>query len=771
MLTLVFIGFLAASVSVLVHRLWPKASGILLTLVPVSMFVYLLTMMPQVSNGDTIIVSHTWFKSFNISLSFIVDGLSITMGLIVSGIGAIIVFYASGYLKGHKKLARFYAYLLFFMTSMFGVVLSNNIISLFIFWELTSVSSYLLIGFNHEQERSRYASLQALLVTGGGGLALMAGLILLGNVAGTYTISELLHLNPVITGHGLYIPILILILLGAFTKSAQFPFHFWLPNAMEAPTPVSAYLHSATMVKAGVFLLARLNPALSGPEIWHTILLSFGAVTMLMGAAMAIGQNDLKRILAYTTISALGIMVFLIGLGTNFAITAALTFLVVHAMYKGGLFLVAGAIDHETGTRDIRKLGGLFKLLPLVGIGAVLAALSYAGIPPFFGFIAKELIYEAAYNAPLNPYLLLGVAILTNMFLVATAIMVGVKPFFGSYKETPKHPHHAPLSLWIGPVILGSLGVIFGVVAFIPDTYLIAPAALSVFASEGTKLYLWHGFNIILFFSFLTLLGGLAFYKLSSYIKKHMKLFNKVAAIGPEELYKKLLQGMLTFAKAQISFFQNGYLRHYFMWILGFFVGLIVLTVFSFNLLPFIKFNLIDIEFYEALVVFIMFFAAFAAIASKSVLASVAALGIVGYGIALIFTFYSAPDLAMTQFSIETLTVILLVFIVYNVPKFTDISPRKTKIRDIAISATVGLCVTLLLLIVLNSPADAKISDYFLDNSYLEAHGRNVVNVILVDFRALDTMGEITVLAIAAIGVYTLLKFRRRKKMNKDIRK
>ncbi len=771
MLTLVFIGFLAASVSVLVHRLWPKASGILLTLVPVSMFVYLLTMMPQVSNGDTIIVSHTWFKSFNISLSFIVDGLSITMGLIVSGIGAIIVFYASGYLKGHKKLARFYAYLLFFMTSMFGVVLSNNIISLFIFWELTSVSSYLLIGFNHEQERSRYASLQALLVTGGGGLALMAGLILLGNVAGTYTISELLHLNPVITGHGLYIPILILILLGAFTKSAQFPFHFWLPNAMEAPTPVSAYLHSATMVKAGVFLLARLNPALSGPEIWHTILLSFGAVTMLMGAAMAIGQNDLKRILAYTTISALGIMVFLIGLGTNFAITAALTFLVVHAMYKGGLFLVAGAIDHETGTRDIRKLGGLFKLLPLVGIGAVLAALSYAGIPPFFGFIAKELIYEAAYNAPLNPYLLLGVAILTNMFLVATAIMVGVKPFFGSYKETPKHPHHAPLSLWIGPVILGSLGVIFGVVAFIPDTYLIAPATLSVFASEGTKLYLWHGFNIILFFSFLTLLGGLAFYKLSFYIKKHMKLFNKVAAIGPEELYKKLLQGMLTFAKAQISFFQNGYLRHYFMWILGFFVGLIVLTVFSFNLLPFIKFNLIDIEFYEALVVFIMFFAAFAAIASKSVLASVAALGIVGYGIALIFTFYSAPDLAMTQFSIETLTVILLVFIVYNVPKFTDISPRKTKIRDIAISATVGLCVTLLLLIVLNSPADAKISDYFLDNSYLEAHGRNVVNVILVDFRALDTMGEITVLAIAAIGVYTLLKFRRRKKMNKDIRK
>lgn len=769
MLTIILIGFLAAVFAVFIHKFYPKISGILLTLVPLSMFVYLLQMMPSVADGQTHIITYTWFSAFNINLSFLVDGLSLTLGLIVSGIGAIIVFYASGYLHGHVKLARFYGYLLFFMTSMMGVVLSNNIISLFIFWELTSISSYLLIGFNHEQERSRYASLQALLVTGGGGLALMAGLILMGNVAGTYTISELLNMNTLVTGHYLYVPILVLVLLGAFTKSAQFPFHFWLPNAMEAPTPVSAYLHSATMVKAGVFLLARLNPVLSGPEVWHTTLLIFGGVTMLMGAAMAIGQTDLKRILAYTTVSALGIMVFLIGLGTKYAITAAVTFLVVHAMYKGGLFLVAGAIDHETGTRDIRKLGGLYKMLPLIGIGAVLAALSYAGIPPFFGFIAKELIYEAAFNAPIHPYVLIAAAILTNMFLVATAIMVGIKPFFGAYKETPKHPHAAPLSLWIGPVVLGVLGLLCGIIYYIPNTFLVGPATLSVFAAEGAKLSLWHGFNIILLFSLVTLLGGLLFYSLSAYIRKHQSIFDKIAAVGPEEIYKKLLQGMLTFAKKQINFFQDGFLRHYFMWILGFFVFLIVLAVVHLNILPQITFDLSDIYLYEAMVVFIMLFAAFAAIVSKSVLASVAALGIVGYGIALIFTFYSAPDLALTQFSIETLTVILLVLIVYNVPKFTDISPTKTKIRDIAISATVGLCITLLVLVVINSPADSRISSYFLENSYKLAHGRNVVNVILVDFRALDTLGEITVLAIAAVGIYTLLKFRRRKKMDSGV--
>ncbi len=764
MLTIILIGFLSAILAPFIHKYLPKISGVILSLVPISIFVYLFQMLPVIAQGEVIHLNYKWFSALNINLNFFIDGISLTFALLISGVGAIIVFYSSGYLHGHRKLGRFYGYLLFFMTSMLGVVLSDNILSLFIFWELTCISSYLLIGFNHEQERSRYAALQALLVTGGGGLALMAGLILLSYITGTYTLSEMLDMNSVVTGHYLYVPVLILILLGAFTKSAQFPFHFWLPNAMEAPTPVSAYLHSVTMVKAGVFLLARLNPILSGPEIWQTTLLTFGGITMLMGAAMAIGQNDLKKILAYTTVSALGIMVFLIGLGGKYAITGAVTFLVVHALYKGGLFLVAGAIDHETGTRDIRKLSGLAKYLPLITVGAVLAALSYSGIPPFFGFIAKELIYEATAHAPFIASILTGAAILTNMFLVATAIMVGIIPFFGKYTETPKHPHHSPFSLWIGPVLLGVLGLIFGVFPYIPSQYLIAPSVLLVFAAEGARLSLWHGFNIILLFSLITLIGGIAIYFLSNFIKKQQAIFDKIASVGPEAIYNLLLKGLVKFSTAQTNFFQSGNLKHYFLWIFSFFICIIVFALYKFGLLQHITLDFSGIYFYEALIIVIILFAAYVAINSKYVLASVAALGIVGYGVALIFALFSAPDLALTQFAIETLIVILLVLIVYKVPAFAKISLKKAKARDIVISAAVGITITTLMLIVFNSPADSKISSFFLENSYIMAHGRNVVNVILVDFRGFDTMGEITVLAIAAIGVYSLLKFRRSKK-------
>lgn len=767
MLNMIIIGFLAAIAAPFIHKALPKIAGWLLTLVPLGIFIYLFPMINPISNGEVLLLSYKWFPSLDINLNFVVDGLSLTFALIVSGIGAIIVFYASGYLHGHKKEGRFYGYLLFFMTSMLGVVLSDNILALFVFWELTSISSYLLIGFNHETERSRYAALQALLVTGGGGLAMMAGLILMGVVGGSFNISELLNQAPAIVGHSLYLPILILILLGAFTKSAQFPFHFWLPNAMEAPTPVSAYLHSATMVKAGVFLLARLNPVLSGTDVYHITLTVFGGITMLMGAAMAIGQNDLKRILAYTTVSALGIMVFLIGLGGKYAVTAAVTFLVVHSMYKGGLFLVAGAIDHETGTRDIRKLGGLKAFLPLIFLGAILAAFSYSGIPPFLGFVAKELIYEATSHFHVHPVILTVAAVLTNMFLVATAIMVGVKPFFGKYIQTPKHPHHAPVTLWLGPVLLGVLGLLLGAMPSLISKGLVLPTVAAVAQAEGVKLALWHGLTPLLLLSLLTLAGGVAFYYLSFAVKKQIAFFDKLALFGPEEWYKLFLKGLVKFSAKQTAFFQDGYLRHYFYWILAFFIGLIVFTLFSKDLFGLIRLDFSGVYFHEALMVIIMLLAAYSAIKAKTVLSSVAALGVVGYGVALIFAFFSAPDLALTQFSIETLTVILLVLIAYNVPRFSKISSRRNTSRDAVISIAAGLTVTVLVLLVLNMPSESKISTFFLENSYVAAHGRNVVNVILVDFRGLDTMGEITVLSLAAIGVYTLLKFRSsRKKIN-----
>ena len=769
-LLIIIVGFFTAIAAPFIHKQFPKISGILLTLLPLSIFIYLCSFIPVISISsfdEAVIFKAEWFKSMGINLSFIIDGLSLTFALIITGIGAIIIYYASGYLHGDKRLGRFYGYMIFFMISMLGVVVSNNIISLFIFWELTSISSFLLIGFNHNQEQSRYSALQALLVTAGGGLALMAGLIIMGNIAGTYTISEMLTHPEFFTQHHLYITVVILIFAGAFTKSAQFPFHFWLPNAMAAPTPVSAYLHSATMVKAGVFLLARMNPALGGTEIWQTSLLVAGGITMLMGAAMAIGQNDLKRILAYTTVSALGIMVFLIGLGGKYAITAAVTFLLVHAMYKGALFLVAGAIDHETGTRDISRLGGLKKYLPYITAAAVLAALSYSGVPPFMGFIAKELIYEATAHASLNPYILTILAVLTNMLLVTTAIMVVFVPFYGKFKETPKHPHEPPLSMWIGPLLLGGLGLFFGMFPFIYSKQLILPTVFSVHASEGVKLALWHGLSPILLLSLITLAGGVAFYFLSHFVKKHIGLFNKIGQYGPEAGYKFLLNGMLTLADKQTRFFQDGYLRHYFYYILITFIGLFVVVIIKFNILGDLKISFNDVYFYEILLVAIMIMAAIKTIVSKSVLASVVALGLVGFGVAILFVLFSAPDLALTQFSIETLTVILIVLVVYKVPGFTNMSSRKTKISDTIIAVLSGLTLASMVLIINSFPPTERISTYFLENSYVLAHGRNVVNVILVDFRMLDTMGEITVLAIAAIGIITLLRFTLLKKKKK----
>jgi len=764
MLTIILTGFFAAIAAPFIHRFFPKFSGIFLSLVALSFFGYFLSLIGPVSQNEVLFFSYTWFPSLNVNLNFIVDGLSLTFALIISGIGAIILFYASGYLKGHRKLARFYGYLIFFMTSMLGVVLSDNIFALFIFWELTSISSYLLIGFNHETERSRYAALQALLVTAGGGLALMAGLLLMGFAGGSFSISELINQSASITEHHLYIPIIILVFAGAFTKSAQWPFHFWLPNAMEAPTPVSAYLHSATMVKAGVFLIARLSPALSGPDAWHITLMCFGGLTMIMAAAMAIGQNDLKRILAYTTVSALGIMMFLLGMGGKYATTAAITFLVVHSLYKGGLFLVAGAIDHETGTRDIRYLGGLRKFLPLIATGAVFAALSYAGIPPFFGFIAKELIYEAALHYSINPHLLTVLAVATNMFLVATAIMVSVKPFFGKYIDTPKHPHTAPVTLWLGPVLLGILGLIFGIFPNMMSASLINPAVIAVSQAPGAKLMLWHGFNEVLLLSLITLIGGIGLYFFSKFVKKHMIMFDTIAKAGPEAVYNLLLKGLIRFASLQTKFFQNGNLRSYFYFILTTFLTFIIFTIVKYQIFELIRPDFSDVKFYEFLIVVIMLLSAFLAIISRSVLGAVAALGIVGFGVAMLFAFLSAPDLALTQLSIETLTVILLVLVAYKVPQFTRLSATKLKIRDAGLSILSGLVICVLVMIVLNNSAEYKISEYFLENSYVLAHGRNVVNVILVDFRGLDTMGEITVLSLAAIGVYTLLKFRHRKK-------
>jgi multicomponent Na+:H+ antiporter subunit A len=627
----------------------------------------------------------------------------------------------------------------------------------------------LLIGFNHRQPEARASALQALLITGGGGLALLAGLVLLGQVGNSWELSNLLNQDTVIQNHPLYLPIVLLILLGAFTKSAQFPFHIWLPNAMAAPTPVSAYLHSATMVKAGIFLLARFNPILGDTSIWQFSLTTAGAVTMLLGAYLAWQQTDLKRILAYSTISALGTLVLLLGVGTAIAVKAAIVFLIVHSLYKGALFMAAGAVDHETGTRDSDQLRGLRRAMPITFVAVTLAALSMAGaLPLFVGYIGKKLIYEAALTAPSAGWLLTGAVLLTNTFTVMVAGLVAVRPFWGQPRPTPKPAHEAPPSLWLGPLLLAGLGLLLVVLLeFVPGSLLTPFLATSATAIADelvrVKLAAWSGINAIFWLSLATLLAGIGLYVGRNGLRRLLSPANTVTAVGPERIYERALAGLQAVAAGQTRLLQHGYLRLYLLTIVLTAAGLVgytLLTRYGLN----IGASWSGVRVHELTVAVVILLATVAAVVSNSRLATITALGIIGYGLSLLFVFYGAPDLAMTQLAVETLTVIILALTLYHLPRFSRLSSTTGRARDALVALAVGGLVSLLVLIVLAVPMQSRLTPFFAENSVSLARGRNIVNVILVDFRALDTLGEITVLAVAAIGIYALLKQQKQNK-------
>lgn len=758
----IIIGFLVAFAAPWIHRATRDVSGWVLAILPLALTVFFASFIPALA-GDPIRQSVPWIDGLGIQLSFYIDGLSVMFALLISAIGTFIVIYAGGYLKGHPYLGRFYVSLLMFMMSMLGVVLADNIITLFVFWELTSFTSYLLIGFNHEQERARKAALQALLVTGSGGLALLAGLILMGIAGGTYEISELLNQGDAIQASGLYVGILILVLAGTFTKSAQVPFHFWLPSAMEAPTPVSAYLHSATMVKAGIYLMARLHPALGGTDLWFILLTSFGAATMVIGSWLALSHTDLKRVLAYSTVMALGTLTMLLGMGrTQYAIIATAVFIVAHSLYKGALFMVAGTLDHETGTRDVSQLGGLRKAMPVTATAAAIAALSMAGVAPFFGFIGKELVYEATLASETLAVGLAALAILANVAGVAAAGIVAVRPFFGVKKETPKHAHEAPASMWLGPISLGIIGLVFGILPGLIGTPLLSPTWFAVAGEEVLyELVLWPGFTPVLGLSVLTFamgIGVLVYW--DKWRRSPMAVgFNTMLGVGPERGYEASLDGMLWFAHWQTRFLQSGYLRYYILTIVSVMAVAVWYTMFAhvgFHL----SINLSDVSFYEWTLAALLVAGSLTAILARSRLAMVIAIGVVGYSIALIYIIYSAPDVAITQLLVETLTVILVALVLIHLPKQEKQTPVASRARDAIIAVVAGATLTLLILAVLPFEPSQHLSEYFAENSYVVAHGRNIVNVILVDFRALDTMGEIVVLGIAGLGVYSLIKLR-----------
>lgn len=764
MLFVVLLGLIASILLVPFGRFFRSRWCIALALIPISLFCYFMGHIPIVGTG-TILLEHTeWVPSLGLDLDFRLDGLSLLFGLLITGIGSLIFIYSSSYLKGHIYLDRFYGFLCLFMASMLGMVLADNILLLFVFWELTSISSFFLIGFNNRDPESRRSAVMALSITGLGGLFLMAGMVLIGQIAGTYSIHELMGAAEIIKNHSLYPLVIGLVFIGAFTKSAQFPFHFWLPGAMKAPTPVSAYLHSATMVKAGIFLLMRFSPILGDTPAWSGTLLLVGGFTMLYAGIHSLFRTDLKGVLAYSTISALGILTFLIGLGTKEAMVAVCAFIIAHALYKATLFLVTGIIDHETGTRDLTQLSGLGKVLFPVFIAGGLAALSSAGMPLFLGFIGKDLIYEATLNADQKIAVFLTIiAVITNICLVAAGLLAGVKPFVGDLAPRFSKVHLPYASMWAPPLVLAVLGLVFGVFPGLPGDYIVSPT-VSVLSDPTTPVHLriWHGFNTVLVLSLLTLAVGALLYAFNKPSGKKLSLMAYFNTYAPKTLFTKGWKRLIGLSTRYSDIMHNGFLRSYLLKIIVFAELLLAYELFRAGPI-FVDFNLLSpISIYEAMNVFVLLGALYLTVTTSSRLTAVVATSIVGFTICLMFVFYGAPDLAMTQFTIDTLTVVLFVFVLFNLPPFLrfSVSNKIVILRDAMVALSFGSILSLIAIMALQVPTSTDISDFYGESAYTLAKGKNVVNVILVDFRGFDTMFEIIVLSIAAIGVYSLLKLR-----------
>lgn len=732
---------------------------------PVALFAWFCTMIPTVSGGGTVAWEIGWLPQQGISLGFFVDGLSLLFALLITGIGSFILLFASKYMSGYPQRGRFTAFLVGFMLAMLGLVLSDNLIALFVFWELTTITSFLLIGYTHEDPTARRSALQGLLVTGAGALAMLAGFVVLGQTFGTFSLREMIANPAGFAEHPHYTAVVILILLGAFTKSAQFPFHFWLPNAMAAPTPVSAYLHSATMVKAGVFLIARLTPLLGNTDLWMETLTVVGAVTAVYSAFVALGKTDLKQVLAYTTVMALGSCVMFLGSPSgaeggepSLGLLAAMSFIVAHALYKAALFMVAGTIEKSTGTRDLGQLGGLRKAMPITFAAAALACISMAGVPPSIGFVGKELLYTAGFLPTAIPYLVWAM-FLGAVPIAAVALIVFSKPFFGSQPDFSKTVREGHWSLWAGPVALGATGILWGLQPGLAFHNLIVPAATAVMghgAEFGDEP--WQSTVSALALTVVTLASAsLVYWKRSSVIAALKRIGSLVPLTG-DRAYDAAMNGIATLSAWQTRRLQSGIQRRYLLIVFAT-LGLSLATTLWIKGIGALPTSLPDATLLDWSLAALVAASAITTIRTKSRLLAICALGVVGTSTALIFLVFGAPDVAMTQLIVETLVTVIVAIVLLKLPSFrNEIWPRRRiQVRDATVAGLVGTCITLLLLAVTAHPPQPTLQEYFEQTAVPGAHGRNIVNVILVDFRALDTMGEISVLAIAGAAVFALL--------------
>ena len=742
-------------------------------LVSLAALVWVALLFPTLQTGQVLHEEYRWIPSAGINFSVRMDGFAWMFAMLVTGIGLLVALYARYYMSKNDPVPRFFSFFLAFMGAMLGVVLSGNVVQLVFFWELTSLFSFMLIGYWYHRKDARRGARMALTVTGAGGLAMLAGMLMLGHIAGSYQLDVILGAGERIRAHPLYTPMLVLVLLGAFTKSAQFPFHFWLPRAMAAPTPVSAYLHSATMVKAGVFLLARLWPALSGTEQWFWLVGGAGVVTLVLGAYFAMFQNDLKGLLAYSTISHLGLITLLLGLNRDLAAVAAVFHIMNHATFKASLFMAAGIIDHETGTRDMRRLSGLWKAMPITGTLAFVASAAMAGVPLMNGFLSKEMFFAETVDLSSTPLLDYGLpvaATLAGIFAVVYSLRFSVGVFLGPpARRLPLEPHEPVRWMRVPIEILVLLCIVVGIFPqwSIGPALDVAARPVVGGAMPPFSLAIWHGFNKPLVMSLIALGGGIVLYLLLrrgvvAGRFKHAPLLG----LNGQRLFESTLYGLDRASRWALAVLSTYRLQP--QMLLMVLAAIVFASValwaggISWGDRPRVPGNL------EFALLWVLGCVAALAAANQAKfhrLAALILLGAVGLAVSLTFLWFSAPDLALTQLTVEVVTTVLFLLGLRWLPKrrpeeaeHLGLRVRARRARDFVVSLVAGGGMAVLAYAMMTRPAPQSISPFLIDRSLPEGGGTNVVNVMLVDFRAFDTMGEITVLGIVGLTVYALLR-------------
>ncbi len=731
------------------------------SILPATALLLILTKAGAVLDGASFTEHYTWAPLIGLELAFRLDGYALLFTLLILCIGLLVILYARYYLSEQDSIGRFYAFLILFMTAMLGIVMSENLLQLWLFWELTSISSFLLISFWSHRSDARKGARMALTVTGMGGLALLAGILLIGDTVGSLNLSDILASGDRIRESDNYALILILVLLGAFTKSAQFPFHFWLPHAMAAPTPVSAYLHSATMVKAGIFLLGRFFPVLSGTELWFILVGFTGLTTLLIGAYIALFKHDLKGLLAYSTISHLGLIVLLLGLNSPLGAVAAIFHIINHATFKASLFMAAGIIDHETGSRDMRQLNGLWKYMPYTATLAIVAALAMAGVPLLNGFLSKEMFFAETVSQNYLGALSWALPVLATIgatFSVAYSLRFIHDVFFnGEPINLPKTPHEPPRYMKLPVEVLVALCLLVGIAPswIVADLLMGASSSLLNGPLPEFNIALWHGFNMPLMMSLIALTGGILIYSAREGLFAFQAQFaDRDAKIEFERLVQQLINVSTRFYAA----LESGSLQRYILLTLVFTLLVSAIPLISITQTTGPRATL-PADPVSLIAVIILALATVATLIwhRQRMIALIGA-SVVGLIVSLIFARFSAPDLALTQLAVEVVTVILLMLALFFLPQKTpkESSPSRV-VRDLGVAALLGGFMATISYALMTRPLES-ISDFFITNAKTGGGGTNIVNVILVDFRGFDTWGEITVLGIAGLGIYKLIR-------------